>query len=143
MEKSTLFPCFFDKTSILLYLYKTPVLLKAKSYPHNSQVFMWKTWITFENTTIFAFLVNSYVENIFNTFLLFFTFYYKFVHFAILCFFSSISCLEDSPYCQNTCIGGRGNAYSMGRILCIYNLSISNINSHMTAVAYNISWLGF
>lgn len=62
MKKSTFFSGFFDKKPILLFLYKTSVLLKAKSYPHNSQLFLWKVGITFENNAILPFFRNSYVE---------------------------------------------------------------------------------
>lgn len=89
MKKSTFFSGFFDKSSILLFLYKTSVLLKAKSYPHNSQLFLWKVGITFENNAILPFFHNLSVENDFGLIFHFFTIYYKFVHFADSQFFLS------------------------------------------------------
>ena len=86
---NTFFSGFFDKNSILLFLYKTSVLLKAKSYPHNSQLFLWKVGITFENNAILPFFHNLSVENDFGLIFHFFTIYYKFVHFADSQFFLS------------------------------------------------------
>lgn len=141
MGMSTFFSGFFDKKLILLHLHKTFVLLKGRSYPHNSQVFMWIMGITSENNAILPFFCNFDVENDFYRVFHFFTIYYKFVHFAYSQFFSLLSCLEDSSYCHNTCIGSRRNSNPMRRILGVDNLSISRVNTYMAIIANDISRL--
>ena len=78
MKKSTFFPVFSTKTQFY-YFFTNIRSFKSQSYPHNSQLFLWKVGITFENNAILPFFHNLSVENDFGLIFHFLQFIYKFV----------------------------------------------------------------